>query len=172
MPDLMTHLAAGYVASLSFWRQRSLRVLFYLGTILPDLLTRPFYMVLGRYWHDAGLAVAPLHTPVGYALACVLVAQCFDRRQLQRVALAALLAGGGLHLLMDGLQRHVVGSYHWLFPFSWWTYEWGLFWPEASVRWLPVSFGLIVVIESLAWFIQRRGGAMSGRQRPPSKENA
>ena len=44
---------------------REAKVLFLVGNLLPDLLTRPFYAVFPKlYW-----AIAPLHTPVGQVLA-------------------------------------------------------------------------------------------------------
>ena len=44
-------------------------------------------------------------------------------------------------------QRHIVAAYFWFFPFSWWSTNWGLFWPDTPLDWLPLSISVILVIE-------------------------
>lgn len=143
MPDLVTHVAAGYVVALPFWKRTSARVLFFLGTVLPDLATRP----LNIFLPGAGRFTEPLHSPVGYTVLCWFAAQLFAERGLRKTAFWMLFAGGFLHFAMDALQKHVAGGYTWLFPFSTVSYSWGLFWPEDGLAWLPVWALAIVVIE-------------------------
>jgi len=146
MPDLVTHLAAGYIAALPFWKRTQSRILFFFGTILPDLATRPLNILVP----SSGRFTEPLHTPLGYALLCWLLAQLFDRRRTRHDAFTALLAGGLLHFVLDALQRHVAGGYIWLFPFSTASSPWGLFWPDECMRWMPLWALAILVIELVA----------------------
>ena len=143
MPDLVTHLASGYVASVPIWDRKLARLVLCSGVILPDLLTRPANILLPA-WRDW---FAPLHTPFGFAVFSLMAAQLFVTRKDRLVAFWALLAGGGLHFTLDALQRHVVPEYYWLFPFSWWSYCGGLFWPEDPLWFVPLAGLLIVALE-------------------------
>ena len=152
MPDLVTHLATGYGAAIPFLKNSTARVFFLTGVLLPDLLSRPIYILVpGTY--DA---VAPLHTPVGYAIACWLLVQACADKGLRDTAFWYLLGGGGLHFALDALQRHIWDGYCWLFPFSRASYSWGLFWPEDSLNLLPFSVGFIVVVQVAMWISGRR----------------
>lgn len=139
MPDLATHLAAGYLlAETKPTLSRAAKTLFLTGNLLPDLLTRPFdAFVPGLYW-----AYSPLHSPVGLVLVCAVAGYLFEPR-LRRTAFWALLLGSGLHLLLDSLQKRVVDVYGFLFPLAWRDIYLGLFWPDESLYLLPV---LIVII--------------------------
>lgn len=140
MPDLATHLAAGYlgVKSKQGVSQGS-NALFLAGNLLPDLLTRPFYTLFPRlYW-----LFAPLHTPVGLLLVCGLISYTFEER-LRGMAFRALVLGAGLHLLLDALQKRVVAAYGILFPFAWRDLYVGLFWADESFYLLALL--LIVLI--------------------------
>lgn len=140
MPDLITHLATGYVAAIPMRRRVTLKLSFLTGVLLPDLLTRPFY-ILFPVTHDF---VMPMHTPIGYTVACWLIVQLFADYALRKTVLAGLLAGGVLHFAADALQIQFLGSYQWLFPLCRCDVRWGLFWPEAPVDWLPVTVAVAV----------------------------
>lgn len=142
MPDLITHTFAAYLLTRTA-PQRSFRYLFYLGTILPDILSRPVYILAPR-WYEYTIAI---HTPVFIALTILLLSEWFaaDLRALVR---KALFLGATLHFGLDIMQRHLGGGYLWLYPFSWRTFELGWFGPEASVGWVPVWIGLVGVIEA------------------------
>lgn len=149
MPDLITHSAAAYFVTRSrFWQK--FRTLFFLGTILPDLLSRPFYILFPKLFK----LTTAMHTPIFVLLFCLLLAQLFKSQRKQ--ALSALLAGSGLHFGLDLLQRHLIGGYFWLFPFSWRTFEIGLFWPEDTVRLIPVWLSLIITSECILWWKNHR----------------
>jgi hypothetical protein len=59
-----------------------------------------------------------------------------------------LIAGAALHLCLDFFQKHIGSGYHLLFPFSWASHEYGLFWPEASLHLLPLwlASGVFLVL--------------------------
>lgn len=150
MPDLVAHLASGYVCAAPFWGRTSVRLLFWTGVLLPDLLTRPFYILFPpAFW-----PVMPMHTPIGYLCAVGLLVQVFAERHLRKTAFWSLSAGGLLHFALDALQRHIGDGYHWLFPLSWCSYSEGLFWPEDSLQVLPWCVGVIILNE--LWFRTQR----------------
>jgi len=145
MPDLLTHSAAAYVA-VRRWFPRSPAILFIVGTMLPDVLSRPFYIILpALHWW-----VMPLHTPLGIAVACWTIGGLFPRAQ-RRVVFTSLFLGALFHFVLDAPQKHIAAGYFWLFPFSWKTYEWGLWWSEDSVRIVPLVILLVLLIELLLY---------------------
>ena len=132
MPDLLTHLIIAQGCRTAV-RGDALTPWYLVGTVLPDILTRPFSIVLPRlFWF-----FMPLHTPVGLFLVCTLISQ-FVPAPSRRSVFYNLLGGAALHLLLDILQAHIAGSYYLLFPFSWWSFELALFWPEDSLYLLPL----------------------------------
>jgi hypothetical protein len=135
MPDLLTHLIVGQ----AFWkgtRIDSLTFWFLVGTVLPDILTRPFNILFpSLYWF-----FMPLHTPVGLFFVCLSISQLCPAAG-RRSVFYNLLGGAALHVFLDLFQRHIAGSYHLLFPFSWRSFEIGLVWPETSLFLLPIWAG-------------------------------
>jgi hypothetical protein len=160
MPDLLTHVvvAAGCREAA---RSRHVTAWFLVGTALPDLLTRPFTVVSpGLYW-----LVMPLHTPLGLVLATTVLSQLFSPRRRAR-AFVNLLGGEAVHLLLDALQKHIGTGYLWLFPFSWSSYEVGLFWPEESLYLLPLWVALAAVLAARRTRgVQRAAGLLVARAR-------
>lgn len=145
MPDLVTHYAVAHLAGRRCWRP--VTAIFLLGTLLPDLLTRPIYILLPQtYW-----LVMPLHTPLGILIVNWMMAILFHPDDRRRIFVA--LAGGAiLHFALDALQRHLIAGYFWLWPFSWWTTERGLFWPEDSLLVAPTLAVLVAVLEIALYF--------------------
>ncbi len=149
MPDLITHFAVAYILKIPRGWSR-FRVPFYLGAILPDLLTRVFVIL----YPPSDYVVYSFHTPIVSIVVCLLIAQFFDK-SIRAGVRANLLLGIILHFGLDVLQRHVIVPYFWLFPFSWKTFELGLFWPEESLRLMPLWLVLVIIIEA-AIQIQKR----------------
>ncbi len=142
MPDLTTHLALTHVVSRPL-RLGSVRLPLYLGALLPDLLTRPFYIL----YPPAYYVVYSLHTPVATALAALLIAEFFAP-ELRAQVRVGLLAGSAFHFALDLLQKQLGPGYYWLFPVSWKSFNLGLFWPEESLRWLPLTIAAVPLIEA------------------------
>lgn len=141
MPDLVTHFTSAYILKIPD-RWAHFRVPFYLGALLPDLLSRPWTII----YPPASHLVYSLHTPLITAIICLLIAQFFEEDIRSRVRVNLLL-GITLHFSLDILQKQATVAYYWLFPFSWKTFELGLFWPEDTVRLVPLWAGLILMIE-------------------------
>ena len=153
MPDLVTHVS---VASILFRISRSPGhlALFLLGTILPDLLTRPVCIP----FPETMWLVAPLHTPVGFILICLLVSSYFEQG-IRHQVLVALLAGGFLHMALDSLQTGVGDTnYLWAFPFVSWGKTLGLIGPEDSLYAAPFLLALALGIEAFVRRTRRRRG--------------
>jgi hypothetical protein len=149
MPDLLTHLMIAQGCR-KLGNGCSLTSCFLIGTVLPDLLVRPFHIM----WPSLFWFVMPLHTPVGLLLVCAFTSQFF-RPPRQKLAFYNLLGGAALHLFLDLFQKHIKSGYLWFFPFSWSTPEIGLIWPETSLYLLPVWSGVGVFCLA-RWFLSRR----------------
>jgi len=148
MPDLITHVALSHLIKRPFElrdRARSkvpFRILFYLGTILPDILTRPWYILfpVTKNW------TFPFHTPFGMILTSGLIALLFEP-SIRKKAFTNLVAGAGLHFLLDALQTYTTYSVFWLYPFSWKTYGYEVASPDTIMNFIPLWIGLIVLLE-------------------------
>ncbi len=141
MPDLLTHFTAAYLITRP-WLVERFRAIFYLGTVLPDLVSRPLYILFPKL----AIYTVACHTPIFVLFFCLLLAELFVP-QIRRQVLFFLLTGATLHFLLDALQKHLFGGYYWFFPFSWQSGEIGLFWPEDPLRFIPLWLLLIVVTE-------------------------
>lgn len=141
MPDLITHFSAAYFIKIPRHWSR-FRIPFFLGAILPDLLCRPFMIVYPK----SASFVYGFHSPLVLVIISLLIAQFFSGEIRPRVRINLLL-GVGLHLVLDLFQRQVIVAYYWFFPFSWKTFDLGLFWPEDSLRLVPLWLSLMLIIE-------------------------
>jgi hypothetical protein len=130
MPDLITHSGVTYLFG-HFLGGKKITFLL-LGSILPDMNKVLNFLFPGSNWF-----FLPLHTPVGLIVECYLFSLFFSE-ELREAAFKFTLSGSFLHLALDFFQRHLQGKgYLWFFPFSWQRIEIGLFWPEASLYWIP-----------------------------------
>ena len=152
MPDLITHCSVAYlfrflVPKLLLGNKNKL-VLFVLGTILPDLLTRGLFI----FFPFLVTFLLPMHTPFVLIFICYFLCLFFEEG-VRKGVFIALLSGSYLHLFLDFFQIHIgEEEYYWFFPFSWKSYEIGLFWPEASVFSIPFWLVLILILErSFIW---------------------
>jgi len=144
MPDLVTHVIAGYGVQRGLWPRLS--PWFLVGAVLPDILTRPFTILWpGSFWWTM-----PLHTPLGLLLVCAAFA--FLHRPAARASVFLNLGAGSLvHVTLDLFQAHLAGSYFLFFPFSWRSIEVDLMWPETTLYLLPlwIAIGLWLAIREL-----------------------
>jgi len=121
MPDLITHVAFTHLVKRPFELKGnennifSFRVILYLGAILPDITTRPWYIVFPatKSW------TASLHTPFSAILCCALLSLFFHPGIRKKVFLYLLL-GVILHFFLDTfsiiLSGRITGFFH--FPGS------------------------------------------------------
>jgi len=129
----------------------ALRLLFYLGTILPDILTRPWYILIPAT-HDWSF---PFHTPAGALLACGILALLFEPG-LQKAAFTRLSLGMVLHFILDGFQKQIIGNNFWLYPFSWKDFGYGVLWAGELMRYIPMWIALVVLMELIIAFCRRK----------------
>lgn len=159
MPDLFTHLAAAHIARRTVEIKRAVPssqhsyTMFYLGTILPDIISRPptiLFQEQSVYWF-----VEQTHTPFALLFMSYLIVM-FIKEKSRIKYFVILLYGIGLHCLLDLMQKHLAsGTYYWFFPFSWETFNIPLFWPSDSI--LAIPFLLIVIGIYEAFCFYKRG---------------
>lgn len=146
MPDLITHTAVAYFAVRPF-KLFPRQIVFFVGTILPDVITRPIY-ILKPDWYPFTVA---MHTPAFCIVTCLLLAEFFSdtiRGSIRKM----LLLGIALHFFLDLFQKHLGMGYLWGFPFSWRSFELGLWWPEQSLYAIPI---LLLAVGSLELLMKR-----------------
>ncbi len=150
MPDLVTHCSVAYFVK-EISRKPEKTVLFYLGTILPDILTRSFYIL------HPGLypIIMPFHTPLILTLICLLISYLFEERN-RKIVFFALLSGVYLHIFLDILQRHLSHEYFLFFPFTRKTFEFSLLWSETWFYILPFLIAGVMINELRKSFRRRR----------------
>jgi hypothetical protein len=150
MPDLITHFAAAYVIKAPK-RWARFRIPFYIGALLPDLLTRPLHIV----FPSLGKTIYSLHTPISVVLICLLAAQFFQK-DIRAGVRSNLLLGSFLHFGLDLLQKTVITAYYWFFPFSWKTFDFGILWPSEFLQLVPLWILLVAAMEIVARFQKRK----------------
>ncbi len=157
MPDLITHLTLSHLLIRSHELIRKpaaalpFRILFYSGILLPDILTRPWYILFpGTYrWTVA------LHTPLGSILFCAAAAMLFES-PIRKRAFLYLAAGSAAHFVLDALQKQVIYNNYWFFPVSWKPVGWGIAGAGTYLEWIPLWIGLVIVFESIVRLFNRR----------------
>lgn len=160
MPDLITHVSLAHILIRGFhaFKRTSLKFhapeiwLFYMGTMLPDLLTRPVYILFpaAKHW------TVFLHTPLAMLMVTLILTLCFEERTRARV-FSYLASGALIHFLADALQKQVIGNNFWFFPFSWHNFSLNLIWAHEFMVVLPVVLGSIVFMEAMIYLKQRTG---------------
>lgn len=156
MPELATHSLVGYIVAKSA-RKSELVLIVLIGAVLPDVLTRIPSIILelfGRPWAKYAEFFGPLHSPFPLLLMCLLICQFFAA-EIRKAVFFSLSVGVGTHLFLDILQRTIagmgfqkvpLGGYLWFFPFSWYDFQIGLFWPEGSLYAIPVLAALAFIL--------------------------
>ncbi|MDY6855179.1 MAG: hypothetical protein SWO11_10825 [Thermodesulfobacteriota bacterium] len=155
MPDGLTHLFAGYVGS-QHWLKGGRLTLFLIGCLLPDIIARGSRLFF--IWHAhidfLDLYIVALHIPFTCLFICMAIVQLFNSH-LQREAFLLLYAGCIVHFVLDFFQRTISGfgftvellnGYHWLYPFSWYDFQFGLFWPKDAIFALILLLPLSILI--------------------------
>lgn len=157
MPDLITHMVFSHFIIRSFEQIKNVskyqhfRVLFYLGVILPDILTRPWY-ILFRDTYDWTVA---LHTPAGAVIICAILALLFEPG-LRKMTFIYLTVGSLSHFVLDSLQTQLINNNYWFFPFSWKPIGYGIAGAGEIIEWIPAFLVAVIVFEMILWFLNRR----------------
>jgi len=163
MPDLVTHLAVNHLLrNLTEIRQESCsapeRVLFYAGTLLPDVTSRSIAILFPASitWTLA------FHTPAGSIILAVLFSQ-FMKSGTRNRSFCNIAAGSLLHYLLDTFQKTSTPVFFWLFPFSWKDCGIPLFDPGDLIPWIPVWLVILLVWEGLRIFVKSKRPAANSR---------
>lgn len=146
MPDLGTHIALGYwILKFPLSRVFSSRIyipVFLFGCLLPDLIykTGEIIFPFDYYWFFNSF-----HTPSSLIFQCITISLLFESG-IRKTVFLCLSGGTSSHLFLDSLQSHISGgNYFWLYPFSNWTGEFGLF---PVHIWPPLLAGSIMLVLS------------------------
>lgn len=141
MPDLLTHMTVGWVGGMAC-RLRKTRIAFFIfGNLLPDLCSRPFYILFRDKWIYKG--VYSLHSPFSQA-AIVMFLSCFINPKFRKDFRICVFAGCLTHQLFDIFQRGL-GGYTLLFPFSSKLY----LYPFYTVQqWYGVTVAIMLILVS------------------------
>ena len=150
MPDLISHCLVSRILFLGKFKKYLL--LFLIGAILPDVLTRaPLFFFSGCY--RCAWWIGVFHSPFPLFFVVLLFSLFFKR---VKEAFGALFLGVLLHLFFDSFQRHLGGGYYWLFPFSFQTAEWGLIWPETSLSFIPPLLLITILVYGFELYFRGR----------------
>jgi hypothetical protein len=155
MADLLTHIATGLLFKAGTGGKHT--AVFVLGNALPDLMRSIPVMGVDRLIRFTHLPIpkeamypwAVLHMPIGMLFSSYLLCWLFAQQVRFRV-FAWLLAGMSAHMTLDILQDHNGEGYFLLYPFSDWTFEFGLYGPEETVQFGPWLLGISLV----AWCVR------------------
>jgi len=133
MPDIITHTTFAYLIRKRNWDIHFL-ILFLLGAMLPDLLTRPFttFFKPEQYFINAS------HTPSVVLLWIILISQFFER-EIRWQVFKYISLGTLTHFFLDLFQISTNNiGYQLLFPFSEWNFSFNLFWADESIFIAPI----------------------------------
>ncbi|HZE95914.1 MAG TPA: metal-dependent hydrolase [Planctomycetota bacterium] len=151
MADLLVHFGTAWLPARGL-RDGRLRAILYVGVCLPDLLYKGIlYLGNSPTW-----LCEPTHSPLGLLPFCYVGALLFEEAWRKR-AFAALVAGGWLHLLLDGAKNFMgFGGIPWAFPFSMRTAALGWYAPEDSVWLMLPTLALMGIAEAFSRLSGRR----------------
>jgi len=151
MPDLFAHFASGYLIS-RVSRLRKHTALLVLGVVLPDILTRIPEIILDRL---LGIPVFHFviifHSPFSLLIVSFIISLTFELR-IRFTAFLLIFLGSFLHVVLDLMQKQFgEGVYMPYFPFSFETFQLGLFHFNSSVTLFPIVFIIVLI----SWLITR-----------------
>ena len=147
MPDLATHAIGGYLVyygttkSLRKPADKAASAAFVLGNILPDITTRPAFLLFPKTYEF----VFSLHTPIIMLLFTILIVS-FMKKHIRLKAGGWIFTGSLFHIFLDHLQIHVAPTTYWLFPFSSNSTSMGLFGVDDSMIILPYLLAIFLIV--------------------------
>jgi hypothetical protein len=121
MPDLLTHLVATHFITRApnLFKNRfvqfyvNYRPLIFLGTIFPDVISKPFQFISWKLY-NYGLA---FHTPFCVIFACYIFSRFFYIKD-RKTTFWIMTGFSFFHIFVDSFQRGIYPGYQLLFPFS------------------------------------------------------
>jgi len=156
MPDLITHVAISHLVRRPWERIHpskktgAFRVLFYFGTILPDITSR----ALNIAFPSTVKWTLALHTPAGSLLCCIIIAFLFES-SIRKSVFLNLIGGTALHYLLDTFQYVTTPVFFWGFPFTWADCSLHILDANDIVLFSPIWILLVVIME-LFYYIRSK----------------
>jgi len=147
MPDLATHAIGGYLlyrVPQAFKKEptncRLGLAAFVFGNILPDILTRPAFILFPQTFEYVSL----IHSPFIMLLISALLAT-FLKESVRLRAGAWMFSGTLLHMTLDHFQIHIYYHNYWFFPFYNQSSGIGWYGVDSSLTLLPYLFILFTI---------------------------
>jgi hypothetical protein len=172
MADLLTHVLVAYVAlTVASWRVERITspwvAVGMCGAAIPDLVKVD--IVADSATVETALGVpftwSAVSTLGGVVLVAGAIALAFGDRHRRR-AFAALVAGGSLSLVVDGLRVYADGhTGPWLYPFTWWRPPTPSLYVTSDPR---VLVAALLVAGAVFAVDRRRGGSGSDGATEPT----
>ena len=152
LPDLMAHLAVGYLASDILSSDKALVLL---GSILPDIKIASF--LLAPLLDDAtrGALFFAFDSPVIFLPLALIGSALFANR---RMAFGCLSLGVLLHLALDSMQYKFAGGIVPFFPLVTNRYSLGIFWQDDYTITVALAAILVAYLAFRRWRQASRGG--------------
>jgi hypothetical protein len=140
MADLFVHFAVGYSTG-KFIKDRKVRVLYYAGNFIPDVVFKAFLYLTGSpTWY-----CEPSHSPLILLVICYFFALLFDER-IRLQAFLAFFVGSLLHLVIDSFKNHMgKGIIMYGFPFTMERIGFGLYYIHQSAYLILPAIILILL---------------------------
>mgnify|MGYP001246578268 CR=1 FL=1 len=113
MPDIISHLASGYLVRNIQVKWKTFHYAFpliLLGLVLPDLFSRPYWVIGPGFFFTSHY----FHTPFACFLQTLAIASLFAPGH-RRMAFRAITIGWILHQSFDLLQRSLDPGYYYIF---------------------------------------------------------
>jgi hypothetical protein len=150
MPNTIAHLGVAALATRAVLPKSDIKWIF-LGAVLPDV---PFILKRIVIWAAPGadvLSIRVFSIIQASLLFCLILAfACSMFSKKPKHVFLVLGFGVVLHLLLDSLQIKWGSEVHLFAPFSWWSPNFGLFWPEQFPSHLMTALGAGYVIYAFA----------------------
>ncbi len=149
MPDLATHLLAGFWFNFLFSKKKYfIFSIFLVGCILPDILSRviPYGIaIIYSSVTDYTWFFSLFHAPVSILFQCIGISYLFQK-SIRRYVFLNLLAGVFIHMILDSMQTSLGGRlYFWLFPFTNYSNDLKIFHLNEWHYILAISLSVVII---------------------------
>jgi hypothetical protein len=152
MADLLTHYVSARLPG-GFVADPAARTTLILGVFLPDIAGKGIEAI-PNVWDNMHV---PAHTPLGLAVLCYALAMLFVE-SFRFKAFVTLYAGSLIHVIVDMTKDNLGGgSSRLLYPLSLDGYEFGLYYNENILWFLPGNVLLLFLIRRAARRAQKAG---------------
>lgn len=124
MADLLTHVTSTWLLGKAALKKGRLVALLLLGALIPDIFNKAFYPLNSLFPTDFVQSLSVSHSLLGAAMISAVLALLFKDFF---ASFKVMTSGAFFHIFIDTLYT---GGETVLWPLSWKSYSFGLFWSE------------------------------------------